>query len=113
MDDRVQLYNSNIQTTMELCGKIVWQQMAHVALRAWAGWVADEKKPACTKTWPTHHQTKLPSEQISPPCYCKDFVWCLFLWGKGSNVGTSKNLVRSRTKGERFASEGQQAVGNQ
>lgn len=43
MDDRVQLYKVQVAATMELCGKIVWQQMAHVALRAWAGWVADEK----------------------------------------------------------------------
>jgi len=31
MDDRVQLYKVQVAATMELCGKIVWQQMAHVA----------------------------------------------------------------------------------
>ena len=31
MDDRVQLYKVQVAATMELCGKIVWQRMAHVA----------------------------------------------------------------------------------
>ena len=30
MDDRMQLYKVQVAATMEQCGEIVWQRMAHV-----------------------------------------------------------------------------------
>eukprot|EP00435_Cladocopium_sp_Y103_P032631 s1547_g8.t1 len=67
MDDRVQLYKVQVAATMELCGKIVWQRMAHVALRAWAGWVADEKTLCCNGCFDARKGLRGLEEVLVPP----------------------------------------------